>query len=398
VRSARRLAVFLATVALLTACGERVTPVAAPDTEPVPGLYGTTPPAPSSRPSGYPPQPPGVPYPTTEWPTGELPGQVDRAAVDAAVDTAFGAADASARVQSVVVVHGGRIVYERYHPLDGPDRVYPSFSVAKSFTSALIGLLVSDGRLALDEPPEVPEWPSGDPRREITLRELLQMSSGLEWDEVYEAGADPIEMLATPNAAAYTASKPLESEPGTVFEYSTGTTAVLSGIAADTLGGCEQEIDYLQDRLLDPLGITTEKLLLDPGGCWYGGLGADMTTRDFARFGLLFLRGGRWEDEQILPTSWVDESRAPAAANPGYGLQWWLQPDGAFRAAGLFGQLIVVVPDLDLVVAANTTPGGAPDPVIDTVLASFAGEPLPAPAPPPAPAPAPSEATLPASR
>jgi CubicO group peptidase (beta-lactamase class C family) len=335
-----------------------------------------------------------VPYPTADWPVGELPASVDRAAIDAAVDTAFGAADAAARVRSIVVVNGGRIVYERYHPLDGPDTVFSSFSVAKSFTSALIGLLVSDGRLSLDEPPNVPEWPRGDPRRAITLRDLLQMRGGLEWDEVYEAGADPIEMLAAPDAAAYAAAKPLAAEPGTVFEYSTGTTALLSGIAADALGGCPQELDYLHERLLDPLGITTDDLLLDPGGCWYGGLGADMTTRDFARFGLLFLRGGRWEDEQILPASWVDESRAPAATNPGYGLQWWLDADNNewFRAAGLFGQFVVVEPDLDLVIAANTTAGGDPAPMIDTVLAAFAGEPLAA-APPTSP-----PVTLPASR
>ena len=392
--SGRRLALLLVPVAWLLACGESVTPVAVPGTEPGPGLYGTAAPPPTTAPplqsSSYPAQPRGVPYPTAHWPIGELPATVDRAAIDAAVDTAFGAPDAAARVRSIVVVNGGRIVYERYHPLDGPDTVFPSFSVAKSFTSALIGLLVSDGMLSLDEPPDVPEWPPGDPRRAITLRDLLQMSSGLEWDEVYEVGADPVEMLAAPDAAAFVAAKPLESEPGTVFEYSTGTTALLSGIAADTLGGCRQELAYLHERLLDPLGITTEDLLLDPGGCWYGGLGADMTTRDFARFGLLFLRGGRWEDEQILPTSWVDESRAPAASNPGYGLQWWLDADrdGWFRAAGLFGQYVVVEPDLDLVIAANTTAGGDPAPMIDAVLAAFAGEPLPTSPP----------GTLPASR
>jgi CubicO group peptidase (beta-lactamase class C family) len=383
--SARRLALLLVPVTWLAACGQSVTPVSAPGTEPAPGPYATAAPAtttaPPPRPSPYPPQPRGVSYPAADWPVGELPASVDRAAIDAAVDTAFGAADAAARVRSIVVVNGGRIVYERYHPLDGPDTVFPSFSVAKSFTSALIGLLVSDGRLSLDESPNVPEWPRGDPRRAITLRDLLQMSSGLEWDEVYEAGADPVEMLDAPDAAAYVAAKPLEAEPGTVFEYSTGTTALLAGIAADTLGGCRQAVGYLRERLLDPIGITTADLLLDPGGCWYGGLGADMATRDFARFGLLFLRGGRWDEEQILPTSWVDESRAPAATNPGYGLQWWLDAGGeSFRAEGLFGQRIIVVPDLDLVVATNTTPGGEPGPLVDTVLAAFRGEPIAPPA------------------
>jgi CubicO group peptidase (beta-lactamase class C family) len=329
----------------------------------------------------YPRQPAGVPFPTTEWPIGELPARVDRESIDRAVDVAFGADDAASRVQSIVVVHGGRIVYERYHPLDGPDTVFPSFSVAKSMTSALIGLLVADDRLTLDEHPDLPEWQRrGDRRRDVTLRDLLQMSSGLQWDEVYEAGADPLNMLQAPDAAAYVASKPLESAPGTVFEYSTGTTALLSGIAADTLGGCRKAVRYLESRLFDPLGITTDRLLLDPGGCWYGGLGADMTTRDFARFGLLYLRGGFWDGAQILPTAWIDETRVPAATNPEYGLQWWLDRDGSsFQAEGFLGTRIVVVPALDLVVAVNSTAGSDRSTImIDTVVALFAGESLPA--------------------
>jgi CubicO group peptidase (beta-lactamase class C family) len=171
--------------------------------------------------------------PTREWPVGELPPRIDRAVLDRAVDGAFGAADATSRVQSIVVVQGGRIVYERYHPLDSPDEIYPSFSVAKSITSALIGLLVDDGMLTLDEHPDVRQWQRrGDPRQQITVRNLLQMSSGLQWDEVYEQGADPLNMLQAPNAAAYAAAKPLEWKPGAVFEYSTDTTALLSGIAA----------------------------------------------------------------------------------------------------------------------------------------------------------------------
>ena len=131
---------------------------------------------------GYPGQPSGVPFPTTEWAVGDLPTGVDKAAIDAAVDRAFGAPDAEGRVQSIVIVEGGKIVYEHYHPLDGPDKIYDSWSVAKSFTSALIGLLVADGNLSLDEHPARPEWQTpGDPRQAITLRQLLQMSSGLEW-------------------------------------------------------------------------------------------------------------------------------------------------------------------------------------------------------------------------
>ncbi len=324
-------------------------------------------------PAGYPGQPPGVSFPTTEWAVGDLPAGVDKAAIDAAVDRAFGAPDAEGRVQSIVIVEGGRIVYERYHPLDGPDKIYDSWSVAKSFTSALIGLLVADGNLSLDEHPARPEWQApGDPRQAITLRQLLQMSSGLEWEEGYDAPR----LFVAPDAAAVMAARPLEREPGSGFEYSTGTTALLAGIAADELGGCQQAIDYLNQRLLDPIGVTTDQLATDGHGCWFGGFGANMTTRDFARFGLLYLRGGQWDGRQLLPASWIDESRVPASTNVEYGLQWWLRPDGrVFSAAGLFGQRIVVVPDKDLVMAVNTTNGGDAESLVDAVLYAFGAAP-----------------------
>ena len=323
--------------------------------------------------NAYPGQPAGVPFPTVEWAEGSLPADVDQATIDTAVDTAFGEPDADARVRSIVVVQGGAIVYERYHPLDGPDVVYDSFSVAKSITSALVGMLVADGTMSLDEHPSRPEWAEpDDPRQAITLRQLLQMSSGLEWTEDYTLTSEILDMAAAPNAAAFVAEQPLESEPGSRFEYSTGTTALIAGIAADALGGCEAEIAYLDQRLFEPIGITSEQLLTDNSGCWFGAFGADMTTRDFARFGLLYLRGGLWEGKPIVPTSWIDESRAPAPTNPEYGLQWWLRPDGrAFSAIGHFGQRIVVVPEADLVIAVNSTEGGDPDLLIGSVLAAF---------------------------
>ncbi len=331
----------------------------------------TTTPAAAGTHDGYPDQPEAVPFPDTSWPTGDLPATVDRAAIDAAVDVAFGPRDDPKPVRSIVVAQGGRIVYERYHPLDGPDTVFDSYSVAKSFTSALIGLLVSDGRLALDEPAPVPEWQDPtDPRHAITVRDLLQMSSGLQWDE--DGESDILGMFESPDAASYVASKPLESPPGTRWEYSTGTTVLLVGIAAAELGGCEATTEYLNERLLDPIGIATDQLSNDAAGCWVGGFGADMTATDFARFGLLYLRGGEWDGEQILPTSWIDESRFPAATKPTYGLQWWLEPDrGLFRARGVFGQEIVVVPDRDLVIVTNSYAGGDPFTLIDAVLAQF---------------------------
>jgi CubicO group peptidase (beta-lactamase class C family) len=335
------------------------------------GEHGAVAPT-GDAPPGYPEQPAGVPFPTAEWTMGPLPAGVDGAVIDRGVEVAFGAPDATGRVQSVVVVQGGQIVYERYHPLDGPDEQYDSFSVAKSFTSALIGLLVADGRLELDAPAGVEEWQApGDPRRAITLRQLLQMSSGLEWTEAYSGGSLVLQAITAPNAADFVAQLPLEFPPGTVWEYSTGTTMLLAGIAADELGGCQQSQDYLHERLLDPIGITTATLVEDASGCWFGGFGANMSTRDFARFGLLFLRGGTWEGQELLPVDWVDDSWTPAPTSAAYGLQWWIDSPQAFSARGLFGQLIYVVPSADLVVAINSTAGGDSGRLLQTVLAAF---------------------------
>ena len=318
----------------------------------------------------YPPQPAGVPFPAADWPAGPLPAGVDQAAIDAAVATAFGPANAGGRVQSVVVVHGGQLVYERYHPRDGPDQVMSSYSVAKSFTSAIVGMLIGDGTLSLDEHPPRPEWPAGDPRQAITLRQLLEMSSGLQWKEDAGIVGLVIQWLGAPSAAHLVAARPLETEPGTAFNYSTGTSALIAGIAADALGGCAALDTYIHQRLLDPLGITTEQITKDGGGCFVGGLGMDMTTRDFARFGLLYLRGGQWDGQQLLPAGWVDQGRVPAATNPQYGLHWWLSSQG-FSAEGLFRQRIVVVPDEDLVIATNSTNGGDPDPMVRTITEQF---------------------------
>jgi CubicO group peptidase (beta-lactamase class C family) len=370
--------------------------VPAPETTPAPSAAATTEPAttepptteppsdtapPSTLPitdvesdSAYPEQAPNVPYPTVTWPVGDLPDGVDVAAVDAAVAGAFGADDAAARVRSLLVVQRGELVYERYHPLDSPDQATPSFSVAKSVVSAVVGMLIGDGRLELAAPAPVEEWQADDdPRREITLEDLLRMSSGLEWEEEYGPGSVVLEMLQTPHAADVPIAQELSVEPGTEWEYSTGTTAILAEIAADQLGGGGALDTYVHERLLDPLGMTSTTLLEDSTGTWFGGLGADSTPRDFAKFGLLFLRDGVWEDERILPEGWVDASRSPSPTNPSYGLQWWMNgPPGTFAALGLFGQQIIVSPDLDLVIVTTSTQGGDPYSLANTVHDLFA--------------------------
>jgi CubicO group peptidase (beta-lactamase class C family) len=311
-------------------------------------------------------------FPGADWEVGELPAEVDRQALDAAVDTAFGAPDAAARVRSIVIVQGGRIVYERYHPLDGPDTIMQSFSVAKSITSAAIGLLVGDGLVDVTARAPIAQWDDpADPRHAITLEHLLHMASGLQYEEQYGPGSQVLGMLSAPVASEFIASFPLEADPGTLFDYSTGTTAILAGMVYDALGGTAQGDAYLQDRLFEPLGMTTVELQRDQAGRWVGGFGADATTRDFARFGLLYVNDGVWDGERILPEGWVEYSRTPSPSNAQYGAQWWMFRDGAFEARGLFGQVVLVSPRNDLVMAINTTSGGDADTLLGAVYPMF---------------------------
>ncbi len=363
-------AVLEAPSALVPATAPATTlPVATPPPTIAPAPTSTiAPPTTLAAPAG------GV-FPRAEWSTAELPAGADQAALDAAVDAAFGAPDATARVQSIVVVQGGEIVYERYHPLDDVDEIMNSFSVAKSFTSAVIGLLVGDGLLDVNERAPIEAWADpSDPRHEITLEHLLHMASGLQWTEEYGANSQALAMLQSENASAYVASFPLEAEPGTLFDYSTGTTAILAGIAIDTLGGVDEFDAYVRERLLDPIGITSTKFLVDGSGRWFGGLGADSTTRDFARFGLLFLNDGVWDGERILPEGWVEYSHAPSPSSDGYGAQWWLAGGDAFEARGLFGQFIHVNPDHGLVIAINTTSGGDSGTLLAATLAALGAD------------------------
>jgi CubicO group peptidase (beta-lactamase class C family) len=317
-------------------------------------------------PEGYPAQPDGVAFPTLEWEDGDLPPEADRAAIDGAAEAAFAGAGADGRgVRSVVVVQGGRIVYEAYRGGFGPDSVFPSWSVAKTFTAALVGLVVTDGLIDVADDGLREEWPADDPRAAITIEELLRMTSGLAWAE----GPDGYrEFFAQPDAAAWFATRELAAEPGTRFNYATPETALLARETAEALGGCAEQEAYLEARLLGPIGITTQQMIRDASGCWFGGLGMNMVTRDFARFGLLLVRGGLWDGEQLLDPAWIDAMRVPSPAFDSYGYQTWLVDGGeAFAARGFEGQLILMVPDDDIVIAINNADGND-CPLVTTVL------------------------------
>ena len=317
-----------------------------------------------------PAQPAGVDWPTEEWPTGEVSRGVD---LDPLLDEVFDDGGPLARSFAVLVVHGGRLVAERYQgALEHFDRsptpvtaetTLLSWSMAKSMLHAVVGMLVADGRLALDAPAAVPEWADpGDPRHAITLRQLLAMRDGLDFAEDYVDGelSDTIEMLfgaGQADMAHFAADRPLVAPPGTRFNYSSGTSNIISGIVARAVGPGESYARFLHGRLFGPLGMTSADPEFDEAGTWVASSSMYATARDYARFGLLYLRDGVWDGVRLLPAGWVDYGRTwvsedPDDASP-YGAHWWgVAGDtlGTFRASGYEGQSITLCPALDLMV------------------------------------------------
>jgi CubicO group peptidase (beta-lactamase class C family) len=233
--------------------------------------------------------------------------------------------------------------------------------MAKSLLHAVVGMLVAEGQLDLDAPAPVPGWDApGDPRGAITLQHLLEMRDGLHFVEEYEdaEASDVLQMLfgrGQEDMAAFAADRPLDAPPGTRFNYSSGTSNIISGIVARRLGPGEPYRRYLAERLFGPLGMTTATTTFDQAGTWVAASYAYAAARDYARFGLLYLRDGIWEDKRLLPEGWVDHGRRPRSVDPDdgdlYGAHWWTRegPEGTFWASGHEGQSIDVCPAADLV-------------------------------------------------
>ncbi|MGK2928835.1 MAG: serine hydrolase domain-containing protein [Acidimicrobiales bacterium] len=317
-----------------------------------------------------PSQPDGVDWPTEAWPEGAVPDGVD---LEPLLEEIMDPDGPLARSRAVVVVHGGRLVAERYgdrtdvwgEVTDEPvtsDTPLISWSMAKSMLHAVVGMLVDEGRLVLDAPAPVPEWQTNnDPRSAISLEHLLAMRDGLDFVEDYDdAGRSHVmDMLfgsGTADTAAFTAARPLAHEPGTVFNYSSGTSNVISAIVRRELGGEEPYREFLHDRLFGPIGMCSADPRFDEAGTWVASSFVWATARDMARFGYLYLRDGTWGGTRVLPEGWADHGRRPRSVDPEddrlYGAHWWVVGDdlGTFWANGHEGQSILVCPVLDLVV------------------------------------------------
>ena len=305
-----------------------------------------------------------------------LPMSLDSDIVDR-VDAIFERPEEQGISLAMVVMHGGHVIAERYGVR--PPNVFqpdseaitmqarlPSWSVAKSMTHAAVGILAADGRLDVDAPAAVPEW-QGTEKQSITLLDLLEMRPGLRFVEDYVDG-DVSHCLAmlfgegSADHAAYAAALPLDHPPGTVWNYSSGTTNIICRILGSEVGGGQRGMEtFLRERLFEPAGMSSADPRFDEAGTWVGSSYVYATARDFARFGELYRDDGVAADgTRVLPAGWADHGRvfvahdAEAKGRYGfhYGRHWWMWPEfpGSIAAHGYEGQFVVVVPDRELTV------------------------------------------------
>jgi len=331
------------------------------------------------RSQGYPSQaspPPNnrnKPWPEGDAPADKLSPEVSAEKLRKAISEAFAETDLSrpCRTRGVVVVYKGRIIAERYAPGFSQDMPLAGWSMAKSVTNALIGILVGEGKLVLHDPAPVPQWRApADPRSNITLDQLLRMCSGLDFGEDY---ANPLQdvtrmLFYSGDVAAFAASKPLKSLPGSSWSYASGTTNIIARLIRQASG--ETEDDYFsfpRHALFDRIGMHSAIIEPDAAGTFVGSSFAYATARDWARFGLLYLQDGVWEGKRVLPEGWVQYSVTPALSAPQkeYGAHFWLKvpppfnssanpppslPADTFHMIGHEGQFVSVVPSRQLVV------------------------------------------------
>ena len=298
--------------------------------------------------------PPRVKADTLDWPQGDrmkdtaLPAGVRRELLE----------DALKRMESngtraVVVVYDGRIIGERYATGFNANTPLAGWSMTKGVTNALFGILVRQGKLDIRRPAPIAAWQTDD-RRGITMIDLMHMRSGLRWWEFYGLPDACTRMLfETKDMGNYAARSDLRHSPGEVFNYSSGTANILSGVMRKVLSPGEY-YRWPYEQLFYKIGMYHAVLEPDAGGTFVGSSYCYATARDWARFGLLYLYDGVWMGQRILPEGWVKFTKT----GEGYGALWWLNnrgrwpdvPADCFFCEGYEGQYIWVIPSRKLVV------------------------------------------------
>ena len=347
----------------------------------------------------------GGPAPVPEQPLpaaaletiSEDPG-TNREELAEAVDALF-TREGIGETRAVIVMHAGEVAAQRYGEGYGPETRFVGWSMSKTVTGVLIGMMVADGRLRLDTPPPIQRWQrAGDPRGEITLRQLLQMRAGLRHEEKAEPvyTSPEVRMMfldGRDDMAGWAEAQPLESEPGSAFDYSTPTTMILADVGARVLapndGAAERQAamaDYLRARLAVPLGMESLVAEYDRAGTMMGGSMIWASAPDWARFGEFLRHKGSVAGAQIVPRGWIEFMTAPSPRAPDYGALLWLNrksggerevlfpdqgPASLFAAVGHLGQYVLVSPEQKLVVVRLGKTDDAERPALVDALAEI---------------------------
>jgi len=274
---------------------------------------------------------------------------------------------AANQVSGLLVIKDGKVVLERYGKGRKNTDPWVSFSVSKSVTSTLLGAAIADGHIkSLDAPVTdyIPEL-KGSAYDGVTIRQLLTMTSGVKWNEDYSDPKSDAAQFAVakpgPNGenpiVAYMAKLPREAAPGTKFSYKTGESDLV-GILVENATG-KHLADYLSEKIWSKFGMGSDaNWMLDQAGHEIGGCCISMTLRDYGRFGLFIMGGGRAGGAQVVPPDYLAQATAKQVQSDfgplGYGYQWWIHDGGVFEAIGVFGQSIYIDPAEHLVIVTNS--------------------------------------------
>ena len=285
---------------------------------------------------------------------------VDYSKLQKAVENAFDKTGGKTkRTRAVVVLYKDKLIAEKYDIGFNKNSKILGWSMTKSITSSAFGVLAKQGKIDIYKPAPIAEWQKDD-RKIITINDLLHMNSGLEWEENYNTICDATRMLfQAEDMGKVQMDKPAQFKPNTHWSYSSGTTNLLSRILKNQFKTQQEYLDFWYSAVIDKIGMNSMIVEQDMSGTFVGSSYAWATPRDWSKFGLLYLRKGNWNGEQILDESWVKYTSTPTNTSEGrYGAQFWLNAGGKFPdvprdmfyCSGYQGQMVAIIPSMDMVI------------------------------------------------